>query len=117
MNAHPHQSGDGRFTLVHNGVIENYLEIKETYLAGMDTKGSTDSEIVVQLIALLAKEQDFSGKEAFRQALKMIEGSYAVALLDAETPDILYAAKNKSPLLIDLGDHFNVVVSDAMASL
>lgn len=117
VNAHPHQSADGRFTLVHNGVIENYLEIKETYLGNVEGKGDTDSEIVVQLIARLANEQNLSGKEAFREALKIVKGSYAFALLDARMPDVLYAAKNKSPLLIGLGDDFNIVVSDAMASL
>ncbi|UJF15702.1 glutamine--fructose-6-phosphate transaminase (isomerizing) [Jeotgalibaca sp. MA1X17-3] len=117
MNAHPHQSADGRFTLVHNGVIENYLEIKDTYLGNIEGKGNTDSEIVVQLIARLADKQNLSGKEAFREALKIVKGSYAFALLDANTPNVLYAAKNKSPLLIGLGEDFNVVVSDAMASL
>lgn len=115
-NAHPHQSADGRFTLVHNGVIANYLEISEEFLPSVVFQGNTDTEIVVHLISKLAKKYHLSGKEAFREALKVIKGSYAFALLDKETPGILYAAKNKSPLLIGLGNGFHAVASDALAT-
>lgn len=119
VNAHPHQSFDGRFTLVHNGVIENYMEIKEEYLQEVALKGATDTEIVVNLIAKLAQEEQLDGKEALRSALKVLKGSYAFALVDRKTPETLYAAKNKSPLLIGLGngEQFNVVASDAMATV
>ncbi|MDE1549388.1 glutamine--fructose-6-phosphate transaminase (isomerizing) [Jeotgalibaca caeni] len=117
VNAHPHQSADGRFTLVHNGVIENFQELKEMYVDEAALVGNTDTEIVVHLIGKFAKEQGLSGKEAFRAALGKVKGSYAFALMDSEEPDTLYAAKNKSPLLIGLGDDFNVVASDAMATV
>lgn len=119
VNAHPHQSFDGRFTLVHNGVIENYMEIKEAHLEGIVLQGDTDTEIVVNLIAKLAREQELDAKEALRSALEIVKGSYAFALVDRNTPDTLYAAKNKSPLLIGLGngEGFNVVASDAMATV
>ncbi|MGT2682256.1 glutamine--fructose-6-phosphate transaminase (isomerizing) [Streptococcus porci] len=116
INAHPHQSQTGRFTLVHNGVIENFAEIKAEYLTGHDLKGQTDTEIVVHLIGKLA-EEGLSVLEAFRKALGIIEGSYAFALMDAEDCDTIYVAKNKSPLLIGLGDGYNMVCSDAMAMI
>ena len=116
-NAHPHRSETGRFVLVHNGVIENYLEIKEEYLAGHHFKGQTDTEIAVHLIGKFVEEDGMSVLEAFKKALHIIRGSYAFALIDSENPDVIYVAKNKSPLLIGLGDGYNMVCSDAMAMI
>ena len=116
-NAHPHQSSDNQFVLVHNGVIENYLEIKREYLADDHFTGETDTEIAVHLIAKLAKEQNLSTADAFKAALNIIEGSYAFALMNVSEPDVIYVAKNKSPLLIGLGDGYNMVCSDAMAMI
>ncbi|WP_367784105.1 glutamine--fructose-6-phosphate transaminase (isomerizing) [Streptococcus pluranimalium] len=115
-NAHPHTSATGRFILVHNGVIENYLQIKEEYLSGHDLKGQTDTEIAVHLIGQFVKD-GLSVLEAFKKALTIIEGSYAFALVDSEDTDTIYVAKNKSPLLIGLGDGYNMVCSDAMAMI
>lgn len=115
-NAHPHTSETGRFVLVHNGVIENYLQIKETYLSNHHLKGETDTEIAVHLVGEFV-EQGLSVLEAFKKALNIIEGSYAFALVDAEDSDTIYVAKNKSPLLIGLGDGYNMVCSDAMAMI
>lgn len=116
-NAHPHCSETGRFVLVHNGVIENYLEIKEEYLAGHHFKGQTDTEIAAHLIGKFAEENGLSTLEAFKKALHIIRGAYAFALMDAEDPSTIYVAKNKSPLLIGLGDGYNMVCSDAMAMI
>ncbi|AND79429.1 glutamine--fructose-6-phosphate transaminase (isomerizing) [Streptococcus pantholopis] len=116
-NAHPHTSQTGRFILVHNGVIENYLQMKETYLADHQLKGQTDTEIAVHLIGKFVEEDGLSVLEAFKKALHIIEGSYAFALIDAENPDTIYVAKNKSPLLIGLGQGYNMVCSDAMAMI
>lgn len=116
-NAHPHRSETGRFVLVHNGVIENYLEIKEEYLAGHHFKGQTDTEIAAHLIGKFAEEEGLSTLEAFKKALHIIRGAYAFALMDAEDPSTIYVAKNKSPLLIGLGDGYNMVCSDAMAMI
>ena len=116
-NAHPHRSETGRFVLVHNGVIENYLEIKEEYLAGHHFKGQTDTEIAAHLIGKFAEEVGLSTLEAFKKALHIIRGAYAFALMDAEDPSTIYVAKNKSPLLIGLGDGYNMVCSDAMAMI
>ncbi|MEG3309740.1 glutamine--fructose-6-phosphate transaminase (isomerizing) [Streptococcus suis] len=115
-NAHPHTSQTAGHILVHNGVIENYAEINEEYLAGHDLKGQTDTEIAVHLIGQFA-EEGLSTLEAFKKALKIIQGSYAFALIDATDADTIYVAKNKSPLLIGLGDGYNMVCSDAMAMI
>ncbi|WP_394734955.1 glutamine--fructose-6-phosphate transaminase (isomerizing) [Streptococcus parauberis] len=116
-NAHPHTSATGRFVLVHNGVIENYLQMKEEYLAGHDFKGQTDTEIAVHLIGKFVDEDGMSVLEAFKKALSIIEGSYAFALIDREDAETIYVAKNKSPLLIGLGEGYNMVCSDAMAMI
>ncbi|HGD0586057.1 TPA: glutamine--fructose-6-phosphate transaminase (isomerizing) [Streptococcus agalactiae] len=116
-NAHPHTSGSGRFVLVHNGVIENYLQIKETYLTKHNLKGETDTEIAIHLVEHFVEEDNLSVLEAFKKALHIIEGSYAFALIDSQDADTIYVAKNKSPLLIGLGNGYNMVCSDAMAMI
>ena len=115
-NAHPHQSNQGRFTLVHNGVIENYEQLKNQYLTDRTMKSDTDTEIIVQLVERFV-EEGADTESAFKQALKQLMGSYAIAMIDAQNPETIYVAKNKSPLLVGLGDGFNVVASDAMAML
>ncbi|MGK4118053.1 glutamine--fructose-6-phosphate transaminase (isomerizing) [Lysinibacillus capsici] len=116
LNAHPHQSASGRFTLVHNGVIENYHLLQKTYLKGIPMKSDTDTEVIVQLVELFVKD-GLSTADAFRKTLSLLHGSYALALLDAEAADTIFVAKNKSPLLVGIGEGFNVVASDAMAML
>ncbi|MED4403964.1 glutamine--fructose-6-phosphate transaminase (isomerizing) [Metabacillus fastidiosus] len=116
-NAHPHQSNSGRFTLVHNGVIENYSILQREHLENVNLKSDTDTEIIVQLVEKSVSE-GLEVEEAFRKTLLQLKGSYAIALLDKENPDVIYVAKNKSPLLVGLGkDGFNVIASDAMAML
>ena len=114
-NAHPHTSSNQELVLVHNGVIENFEELHQNYLSDHHFEGQTDTEIVVHLIEVLKK--DLSTKEAFKKALSLIRGSYAFALVDKNDPETIYVAKNKSPLLIGLGDGFNVICSDALAML
>ncbi|UFT99552.1 glutamine--fructose-6-phosphate transaminase (isomerizing) [Radiobacillus kanasensis] len=115
-NAHPHQSASGRFTIVHNGVIENYVQLRDEYLADVNLASETDTEVIVQLIETLNNELN-DVTAAFRKAVSLLHGSYAVALIDAENPDTIFVAKNKSPLLVGLGDDFNLVASDSMATL
>ncbi|PJW16262.1 glutamine--fructose-6-phosphate transaminase (isomerizing) [Geobacillus sp. WSUCF-018B] len=116
VNAHPHQSASGRFTLVHNGVIENYEMVKRDYLADVTFQSDTDTEVIVQLVEKFVND-GLATEEAFRKTLSLLKGSYAIAMIDAQDENTIYAAKNKSPLLIGLGDGFNVVASDAMAML
>ncbi len=115
-NAHPHQSTTSRFTLVHNGVIENYDLLKRDYLKDVNFVSETDTEVIVQLIERFVNE-GMEVLEAFRKTLSLLIGSYALALLDRENPETIFVAKNKSPLLVGLGNDFNVVASDAMAML
>ncbi|MED1511931.1 glutamine--fructose-6-phosphate transaminase (isomerizing) [Bacillus proteolyticus] len=116
LNAHPHQSTSKRFTLVHNGVIENYELVKKEYLQDVTFVSETDTEIIVQLMEQQVST-GLSVEESFRNTLSLLHGSYAIGLLDAENPNMIYVAKNKSPLLVGVGDNFNVVASDAMAML
>lgn len=117
VNAHPHTSASGRLALVHNGVIENFDELHQTYLADHQLKGQTDTEIVVHLIEEIMEQEKLTTQAAFQKVLGLIQGSYAFALVDQQSPDVIYVAKNKSPLLIGLGDGFNVICSDAMAMI
>ncbi len=116
VNAHPHQASTGRFTLVHNGVIENYSQLKSEYLQNVELLSDTDTEVVVQLLEQFVN-QGMEVEEAFRKTLSLLKGSYAIAMLDEQNNETIYVAKNKSPLLVGLGDNFNVVASDAMAML
>ncbi len=116
-NAHPHTSQSGRLILVHNGVIENFDELQQTYLATDQFQGQTDTEIVVHLVEALMNLEGSDTLTAFKKALQLIQGSYAFALVDKENPATIYVAKNKSPLLIGLGEGFNVICSDALAML
>lgn len=116
VNAHPHQSSTARLTLVHNGVIENYDLLKKEYLQNVHLESDTDTEVIVQLIDLFVSE-GLEVEAAFRKTLKLLKGSYALALLDSQNNETIFVAKNKSPLLVGLGDGFNVVASDAMAML
>ncbi|MDE0563224.1 glutamine--fructose-6-phosphate transaminase (isomerizing) [Exiguobacterium sp. B2(2022)] len=114
-NAHPHQSTTGRFTLVHNGVIENDEIIKKTL--DVPFLSETDTEVIVQLMEKHFVELG-EVEAAFRKTLSDLHGSYAIAMIDSEDKERLYIGKNKSPLLVGLGDGtFNVVASDAMAML
>ncbi|WP_341202134.1 glutamine--fructose-6-phosphate transaminase (isomerizing) [Planomicrobium okeanokoites] len=117
VNAHPHQNTSDRFTIVHNGVIENYHHLQRDYLADVEMESDTDTEIIVQLIGKFVEGEGMTTQDAFSKALKLMKGSYAIALLDAEEAQTIFVAKNKSPLLVGLGEDFNVVASDAMAML
>lgn len=117
-NAHPQVSADGRFYLVHNGMIGNFRELKEEYLADTEFVSETDTEVIVQLISYFVNK-GMETKEAFTHVLSLIDksSSYAFLLMDKTQTDTLFVAKKKSPLLIGVGNGFNVVCSDAMVML
>lgn len=100
--------------MVHNGVIENYSLLTDQYLADASFESDTDTEVIVLLIEMFAN-QGMTTKEAFTKTLSLLHGSYAICLIDNQDNETLYAAKNKSPLLIGKGKDFNVIASDAMA--
>lgn len=115
-NSHPHQSTSGRFTLVHNGVIENYEELKAEYLSDVTFSSETDTEVIVQLVDYFSR-QGLATEDAFTKVVKLLHGSYALGLLDDNDKDTIYVAKNKSPFLVGVGEGFNVIASDALAML
>ncbi len=118
-NAHPHLSADGRFYLVHNGVIENYKELTEEYLQGVELKSETDSEVAVQLISKFVSENHLSTFDALRMMISKLDqnSAYRFLLMDRQAPDLIYVAKNKSPMLVGLSEQGNVVTSDAVGML
>ena len=114
-NAHPHFDETKRFYLVHNGVIENFAELKEKYLQGVHFHSDTDTEVVVQLIGKIARDKNLDGFSAFKEAFKLVKGSYAFLLVDNTEPDHVFIAKNKSPMMLGIGDGFNIIASDAIS--
>ncbi len=116
-NAHPHFDETKRFYLVHNGVIENYAELKEKYLQGVKFHSDPDTEVVVQLLTNIPRAQNLDTFSAFKEALKLVKGSYAFLLVDDTEPDHVFIAKNKSPMMLGLGDGFNIIASDAISVL
>jgi glucosamine--fructose-6-phosphate aminotransferase (isomerizing) len=120
-NAHPHLSSDGRFALVHNGVIENYSAIKKFLLTqGYTFASETDTEVLCNLIAYhYAKESVANGESRFvesvRKALLHVEGTYGIAVVCIEAPGELVAARKGSPLILGVGDNEFIVASDVAA--
>ncbi|NDO57448.1 glutamine--fructose-6-phosphate transaminase (isomerizing) [Lactobacillus reuteri] len=118
-NAHPQYSQDERFYLVHNGVIENYADLKKEYLSDIKFVSQTDTEVIVQLVDKFVVEAGMSTEAALLKVLRLIspDSSYAFVLMDKEQPDTLFVAKNKSPLLVGIADGYNMVGSDAMSMI
>lgn len=111
-NAHPHIDCGGIIAVVHNGIIENYAELKEELLAkGHVFRSETDTEVIAHLVEEY-KRQGVDTFTAFKKAISKIRGAYAVALIDAENPKAIYFARNLSPLIIGVGDGFNIIASD-----
>lgn len=117
INAHPHVSQSGRLALVHNGIIENYSNLKILLEKdGYTFKSSTDTEVLVQLIEYMQKKYDKSLENAIIMALRMVVGAYAIAVIDKNCPDKIVVARKSSPLVIGIGaDHKEFfIASDAL---
>lgn len=117
INAHPHVSQSGRLALVHNGIIENYSNLKILLeKEGYTFKSSTDTEVLVQLIEYMQKKYDKSLENATIMALRMVVGTYAIAVIDKNCPDKIVVARKSSPLVIGIGaDHKEFfIASDAL---
>ena len=114
-NSHPHISEDGKIALVHNGIIENYMELRQ-YLQekGVHFTSETDSEVVAQLLDHFYKETG-SVLDALYMVLHRIEGAYALGILCADEPDRIYAARKDAPLLIGYGGGCSFIASDVTA--
>lgn len=112
-NAHPHMSCDGRFSVVHNGIIENYVELREELLRkGCAFRSETDTEVIVHLIAMYF-QGDF--RAAVMKATARLEGSYALGVICAECPGRLIAVREASPLILGIGVEENFFASDVTA--
>ncbi|MDR2448459.1 MAG: glutamine--fructose-6-phosphate transaminase (isomerizing) [Prevotellaceae bacterium] len=112
-NAHPHLSEDGKLALIHNGIVENYLVLKQELMRrGYTFRSNTDTEVLVHLIEDIYKNEQVDLAEAVRLALSGVVGTYALAILSAENPGQLIVAKRGSPLLIGVGDNEYFIGSD-----
>ena len=110
INSHPQVSTSGKFAIVHNGIIENYQEMKQKLIAkGVSFVSETDTEVVAQLV-----EYYYEGNilDAFIKVIGKLKGSYALGLICVDDPDRLYAVRKDSPLVVGLGEHENYVASD-----
>ncbi|MFN0213326.1 MAG: glutamine--fructose-6-phosphate transaminase (isomerizing) [Saprospiraceae bacterium] len=113
-NAHPHASSSGRLMLIHNGIIENYSVLKSALLRhGYDFKSETDTEVLVNLIEEVQKQENLPLEEAVRQALTQIHGAYAIVVMDRDDPNKIVAARRSSPLVIGIGKGEFLIGSDA----
>lgn len=113
VNAHPHLDSTGRFAVVHNGIIENAAELRERLASnGVIFNSSTDTEIIAHLLAEAATD-DLAA--AVQYALAVVQGTYGIAVLDAESPDLMVLARYRSPVVIGVGDSEHFVASDIAA--
>lgn len=114
VNAHPHFSGDHRLAIIHNGIIENYSAIRQELIKkGHEFKSETDTEVLVHFIEDIQANEQCSLEEAVRLALTKVVGAYAIAVMSADEPDTLIAARKSSPLVIGLGEGEFFIASDA----
>jgi glucosamine--fructose-6-phosphate aminotransferase (isomerizing) len=114
LNAHPHVSTDGSFALVHNGIIENYTALRDMLSSrGYPFVSQTDTEVLVRLIEDVLKQTGLSLGRAVRQALSQVKGTYGIALVSQEDPDMLIAARKGSPLILGVGEGEYFLGSDA----
>lgn len=115
INAHPHKGGDGRITLVHNGIIENYIELKIMLeQKGYTFVSQTDTEVLAHLFDFFYNGDSL---EAMSNVMKTVRGSYATAVLINDRPDEIIAARKDSPLIVGIGENENFLASDIPAVL
>ena len=113
-NAHPHQSASGKLAMIHNGIIENYTQLKnELVKKGYHFKSDTDTEVLLNFIEDIQKNNKCGLEEAVRIALKRVVGAYVIVLLDQDQPDTIIAARKGSPLVIGIGKGEHFLASDA----
>ncbi len=117
-NAHPHQSASGKLAMIHNGIIENYAQLKNELLKkGYTFKSDTDTEVLLNFIEEIKINNECSLEEAVRIALKRVVGAYVILLLDEDMPDTIIAARKGSPLVIGVGKGEHFLGSDASPML
>ena len=113
-NAHPHLSANGKLAMIHNGIIENYTQLKtELTKNGYTFKSDTDTEVLLNFIEDIQENNQCSLEESLRIALKRVTGAYVIVLLDKDHPDVIIAARKGSPLVIGIGKGEHFLASDA----
>jgi glutamine---fructose-6-phosphate transaminase (isomerizing) len=113
-NAHPHRSASGKLAMIHNGIIENYGQLKQELLnKGYTFTSDTDTEVLLHFIDDIRENNECSLEEAIRIALKRVVGAYVIVIVDRESPDTLIAARKGSPLVIGIGKGEHFLASDA----
>src|SRR3984893_13786634 len=113
-NAHPHLSASGRLAMIHNGIIENYTQLKtELTKNGYTFKSDTDTEVLLNFIEDIQENNQCSLEESLRIALKRVTGAYVIVLFDQDHPDTIIAARKGSPLVIGIGKGEHFLASDA----
>jgi glutamine---fructose-6-phosphate transaminase (isomerizing) len=113
-NAHPHSSASGRLAMIHNGIIENYTQLKQELMRkGYHFKSDTDTEVLLNFIEDIQQNNQCGLEEAVRIALKRVVGAYVIVLLDRDSPDTVIAARKGSPLVIGIGKGEHFLASDA----
>jgi glucosamine--fructose-6-phosphate aminotransferase (isomerizing) len=118
VNAHPHQSSSGKLAMIHNGIIENYTQLKQELInKGYKFKSETDTEVLLNFIEEIKKNNHCGLEEAVRVALKRVTGAYVILLLDADEPETIIAARKGSPLVIGIGKGEHFLGSDASPML
>lgn len=114
-NAHPHTDCSGRIAVVHNGIIENYMKLKEFLISeGHSFTSDTDTEVIPHLVESF-KKRGYDTYEAFKKAVEALEGAYALAMIDLDEPEKVFFARRMSPLIVGLGTKSNFVASDVVA--
>lgn len=117
-NAHPHSSASGKLAMIHNGIIENYNQLKQDLTnKGYHFSSDTDTEVLLNFIEEIQKSNQCGLEEAVRIALKRVTGAYVILILDADTPDTIIAARKGSPLVIGIGKGEHFLGSDASPML
>lgn len=118
VNAHPHQSAGGKLAMIHNGIIENYAQLKKELVnKGYAFKSETDTEVLINFIEEIQTNSNCPLEEAVRIALKRVAGAYVILLLDQDHPDTIIAARKGSPLVIGIGKGEHFLGSDATPML
>ena len=114
INAHPHQDFSKKFTIVHNGIIENYSSIKKLLVEkGIEFSSDTDTEVLVQLIGYIYKKENIDFYQAFRLALKEVVGTYGIVAICKDEPDKIIAANLGSALVLGVGENEMIIASDS----
>jgi glucosamine--fructose-6-phosphate aminotransferase (isomerizing) len=114
VNAHPHYSESKNLAIIHNGIIENYADIKKNLISkGVTFRSDTDTEVLVQLVEYIQKKKELDLLTAVQVALHQVIGAYAIAILDKNDPTQIIAARKQSPLVVGIGDGEFFLGSDA----